>query len=194
MHNLKLFEEDFDIIHGVSFGYKYCEDNLYIYGNPHGYIIHLCDFNHKNRYAWLRENVINSFLAVKPELTIREINDIVEAIIRLTRRYETYRPIGKITQSMCNQFQKLMIVYMNLTIESSIIAYRIQRKKFTDKFNWATYHFLINSIYEYDFNPKEYNVSYFNEYMERRVDKELVSAKYYDRKYYDTYDRYHRYG
>ena len=50
MHNLKLFEEDFDIIHGVSFGYKYCEDNLYIYGSPHGYfnfhdvILHTCRF------------------------------------------------------------------------------------------------------------------------------------------------------
>lgn len=83
MHNLKLFEEDFDIIHGVSFGYKYCEDNLYIYGSPHGYIIGLYDLNYENRWEWLSENVRDSLLAVKPDLTKGELYDIYKAIIHL---------------------------------------------------------------------------------------------------------------
>ena len=182
MHNLKLFEEDFDIIHGVSFGYKYCEDNLYIYGSPHGYIIGLYDLNYYTRWGWLTENVRDSLLAIKPDLTKGELYDIYKAIIQLSRRYPTYSPIPKVTQSMCNQFQKLITAYRDLTVESTLVEYHNLRKRFINKFNWATYHFLINSIYEYDFN-QDYAAEYFNEYMERRVDKELICMKYYDNPY-----------
>lgn len=83
---------------------------------------------------------------------------------------------------MCNQFQKLITAYRDLTVESTLVEYHNLRKSFIKKFNWATYHFLINSIYEYDFN-QDYAAEYFNEYMERRVDTEVICMKYYDEHY-----------
>ena len=183
MNNYRLFEEDFDIVHELSIGYKYYEDELHIYGMRNKYdVIGLHDFNCENRWEWLSENVHDSLISVNPNLTKGEIHDVCSAIIQLSRRYPEYLSVPEVTESVCNQFQKLITAYRRLTDESTLLDYRNARKSFIKKFNWATYHFMINSIYAYDFGQDDEMV-HFNEYMEQHVNKELICMKYYD-KYY----------
>ena len=84
-----------------------------------------------------------------------------------------------ISESMCNQFLKLIRAHANIKDGNSYEAcelYQRERKKFIDKFNWSIYHFLVLSVRGYGFNLDDYSLHDFNAYMNKIVNREEISA------------------
>lgn len=175
-----LFYHDYSVNRGIVLSYNFYTDTLTIYPNKNEYyIIDLDGFNPHNHLRWLRKHVTPILKSINRGFTDHDLYDIGRSIVQLTRRYWISNPVKHISESMCNQFQKLIRAHANIKDGNSYEEcelYQQERKKFINKFNWPIYHFLVLSVRGYGFNLDDYSLHDFNAFMNKIVDKEEISA------------------
>ena len=159
-----LFHHDYSVNRGIVLSYNFYTDTLTIYPSKNDYyIIDLNGFNPHNHLRWLRKNVEPILKSINRGLNDHDLYDIGRSIVQLTRRYWISNPVKHISESMCNQFQKLIRTHANIKDGNSYEACEL-------------YQFLVLSVRGYGFNLDDYSLHDFNAYMNKIVNKEEISA------------------
>ena len=175
-----LFTNDYSVNRGIMFIYNFYTDQLEIRHQNDVWTIDLNGLRHHNTVQWIRIHVDPILKSIDPMFTVHDLYDIGRSIVQLARRYWIEYPVKHITESMCNQFQKLIEAHAHINEQNESYeaceSYQKIRTKFIKKFNWLVYHFLILSVRGFNFNLNDYSITNFNAFMNKIVNKEEIAA------------------
>lgn len=175
-----LFSNDYSVNRGIILIYNFYTDQLEIRHQNDSWTVALDGLSHHNTLRWMRKRVEPILKSIDPDFTDHDLYDIGRSIVQLTRRYWIAYPVKHISESMCNQFQKLIEAHAHINEQNESYeaceSYQNIRTKFIKKFNWPVYHFLILSVRGFNFNLNDYSITNFNAFMNKIVNKEEIAA------------------
>ena len=194
------FTRDYALLCGIVIEYREYNDTLFLYPVEDGTNfrrVSTKDFVTETKWKWLEENVqvmLQSIYERYPSFSLSNdhMNDIMRMIIQLTHRYDDYRvpceakfsPLIPLPGTMLTRFTKVIEVHSQIheNVDENVLeVYQKERIKFIKKYNWNTYHYLVNACRAFDFNLNKYGIQDFNTFMKNVVDYGILNKTCYEK-------------